>query len=61
MGRRQSIVYTRHKRFLSRNHPYRHLNKAFNGDNEIESAPEPLRGHDVYDWVKDIVTIFGKT
>ena len=51
MGRRQSIVYTRHKRFLSRNHPYRHLNKAFNGDNEIESAPEPLRGHDVYDRV----------
>jgi len=37
------------------------LKKAFNGDNEIESAPQPLCGHDVYDRVKDIVTIFGKT
>ena len=23
--------------------------------------PQPLGGHDVYDWVKDIVTMFSKT
>jgi len=37
------------------------LKKVFNGENEIESAPKHLAGHEVYDWVKDIVTIFGKT
>jgi len=37
------------------------LKKGFNGENEIESAPKPLDGHGVYDRVKDIVTIFGKT
>ena len=57
----KKTVYTRRKRFLSRNHPYRRLKKAFNGDNEIESAPEPLRGHYVYHRVRDIVTTFGKT
>ena len=42
-------------------HPYRQLKKAFNGENEIESVPKPLAGHEVYDRVKDIATIFGKT
>ena len=35
--------------------------KVINGENEIESAPKTLVGHEVYDWAKDIVTIFGKT
>jgi len=39
---------------------YRQLKKAFTGTHEIESAPKPLVGHEVYYWVKDIVTIFGK-
>jgi len=37
------------------------LKKAFDGHNVIESTPKPLAGHEVYDRVKDIVTIFGKT
>jgi len=54
-------VYTRHQRFLKPYHPYRLLKKAFNGENEIESAPKPLARDEVYDQLKYIVTIFGKT
>ena len=37
------------------------MKKAFNGTDECEGAPEPLAGHEVYDRVKDMVTVFGKT
>jgi len=57
----KKTVYTRHRIFLSRNHPYWFLKKAFNGDNELEIAAEPLSGHDVYQRVRDIETTFGKT
>jgi len=39
---------------------YWRLHKAFNGTLEIESTLEPAR-HEVYDRVKNIITIFGKT
>jgi len=42
-------------------HPYRKMKKPFNGIQEIESAPKPLAGHQVFDRVKDIIAIFGKT
>ena len=57
----KKTIYRRHRRFLKPFHPYRRLKKAFNGQNEIESAPKPLGGHEVYDRVKGINTIFGKT
>ena len=37
------------------------MKKPFNGIQEIESAPKPLAGHQVFDRVKDIIAIFGKT
>jgi len=37
------------------------LKKAFNGSQETKEPPEPLAPHEVYDRVKDIVTVFGKT
>ena len=37
------------------------MKKAFNGIHETEGAPKPLASHEVYDRVKDMVTIFGKT
>jgi len=46
---------------LKPHHSYYRLKNAFNGQNEIESAPKPLGGQEVYHWVKDIVTIFCKT
>ena len=57
----KKTVYTRHRRFLKPYHSHRRLKKAFNGSQENESAPQPLAGNEVYDWVKDIITIFGKT
>ena len=43
----KKTIYTRHQRFLKHFHPYWRLKKAFNGQNEIESAPKPLGGHEV--------------
>ena len=37
------------------------MKKAFNGSQENESALQPLAGNEIYDRVKDIITIFGKT
>ena len=37
------------------------MKKAFNGTLEIDNAPKPLCGPKVFDRVKDIITIFGKT
>ena len=58
---RKKTVYIRHRRFLKPFHPYRRLKKAFNGRQETDSPPQPLVGNEVYDRVKDIATIFGKT
>ena len=57
----KKTVYTRHRRVLNQYHPYQRLKKAFNGCQENESALKPLDGKEVYDRVKDIITIFGKT
>jgi len=58
---RKKTIYTRHWRFLKHYHLYHRLKKAFKGTNEPEGAPEPLAGHEVYDRVKNIVNVFGKT
>ena len=57
----KKIVYIMHRRFLKPYHPYRRLKKAFNGCQENKNVPQPLAGNEVYDRVKDIITIFGKT
>ena len=55
----RKTVYLGHRRFLHANHSYRRLRKAFNQENEL--APAPLIGSQVYDRVKDIQVVFGKT
>ena len=57
----KKIVYTRHRRFLKPYHQYRWLKKAFNGSQQIQSAPTSLAVQEVFDRVKDIINIFGKT
>ncbi|XP_047178785.1 uncharacterized protein LOC124845689 [Vigna umbellata] len=44
----QKTVYTRHRRFLPRNHPYRRLKKAFNGRPEDDVVCRPHNGEEVY-------------
>ncbi|XP_028215128.1 uncharacterized protein LOC114397232 [Glycine soja] len=57
----KKTVYTRHRRFLKQYHPYRRLKKAFDGSQEHETAPNPLTGDEVYQRVKDVVNMFGKS
>ena len=57
----KKTIYTRHRRFLKHYHPYQWLKRAFDVSQENESAPRPLVGIDVYDRVKDIITMIGKT
>ena len=57
----RKTVYLRHRRFLKRNHPYRRLKKAFNGDQERDEAPNPLTGLQVLEKVNKIHHVFGKT
>jgi len=57
----KKTIYNRHWRFLKPYHSYRRLKKDFNGSQENESAQTPLAKKEVYDRVKDIITIFGKT
>ena len=49
-----------HRRFLSHNHPYRKYKKAFNGEKELEDAPEPLSGEGIYEKVRQLDNDFGK-
>ena len=58
---RKKTIYTRHRRFLKHYHSYRQLKKTFNGSQKYESVLKPLAGNEVYDRVKDILTISGKT
>jgi len=53
-------VYIRHRRFLSRSHPYRLMKRQFDGTIEKGSAPRHFTGHDVYDQVKDVNVTLGK-
>ncbi|WVZ17517.1 hypothetical protein V8G54_010499 [Vigna mungo] len=48
----QKTVYTRHRKFLPRNHPYRRLKKT------IQCKPQ--NGEEVYNEVKNINIVFGK-
>ena len=57
----RKIVYTRHRHFLRPHHPYRQLQKAFNGSQEHKSPPIPLIGHLAFQQVQHLNTIFGKT
>ena len=57
----KKTVYLGHQGFLSQNYLYRKLKKAFNGHHEYENAPFPLTAEQVYERVKDIDVVFGKT
>ncbi|XP_047148938.1 uncharacterized protein LOC124821138 [Vigna umbellata] len=56
----KKTVYTRHRRFLPRNHPYRRLKKAFNGSPEDDVVCRPSNEEEVYDHVRNIDVVFRK-
>jgi len=57
----RKIVYTRHQHFLKPYHPYRWLQKDFNGSQEHDSAPIPLTGKQFLERLESINIVFGKT
>ncbi|XP_008237230.1 PREDICTED: uncharacterized protein LOC103335973 [Prunus mume] len=54
------MAFTGHRRFLSRYHPYRKLSEDFNGKEELDSAPKPLTGEQVWKEVEAINYEWGK-
>ncbi|XP_027364391.1 uncharacterized protein LOC113871494 [Abrus precatorius] len=57
----KKTVYLGHRRFLQPNHPYRRLKKTFNGCQEYGIAPTALTGEQVYDRVKNLNVVLGKS
>ena len=54
-------VFMHHRKFLPRDHQYRKKKKLFNGEVEDRVARRPLTGYEVYEQVKGVETVFGKT
>ena len=52
--------FIRHKRFLSRSHPYRDMVKEFNGFPEYKQAPVPLSGEEILAKVDKLNASWGK-
>ncbi|XP_027364518.1 uncharacterized protein LOC113871621 [Abrus precatorius] len=53
-------VFMGHCRWLSKNHPFRRMKKAFNGSCEVRRCPYLKSGSEIFDEVKHIRTTFGK-
>ena len=56
----KKTVFLGHRRFLPRDHPYRRLKQAFDGDTEERPPPQILFGEDVYDMVKNVNEVLEK-
>ncbi|XP_074289447.1 uncharacterized protein LOC141614599 [Silene latifolia] len=54
-------IYLDNRRFLLYGHSYRKLKRAFNGEQENKGRPRVLTGVEVFEKVKNIQTVFGKT
>lgn len=54
------MAFTGHRRFLSRYHAYRKLSEDFNGKEELDPAPKPLTGEQVWKEVEAINYEWGK-
>ncbi|XP_039841093.1 uncharacterized protein LOC120700979 [Panicum virgatum] len=54
------FAYMGHRRWLPKNHPYRSMDKQFNGTRETRNPPPHFSGKDVYRQVKDVSIVLGK-
>ena len=52
--------FTGHRRFLPCNHPYRKQKKAFNGEQDFQSPPQPLSGEAILHKMDNICNSWGK-
>ena len=53
------FAYMGHRRWLPRNHPYRSMDRQFDGIRETRNPPPHLSGKDVYRQVKDVSIVLG--
>lgn len=53
----RKMSYTRQRRFLPANHPFRWSKKAFNGNQEFNPAPKQLSGNEVFERVDKLIVI----
>ena len=56
----KKTVFLGHRRFLPRDHPFRRLKQAFDGNTEERLPPRILSGEDVYEMVKNVNEVLGK-
>ncbi|RYE23815.1 MAG: DUF4218 domain-containing protein [Sphingobacteriaceae bacterium] len=56
----KKTVFLGHRRFLPRDHSYRRLKQAFDGNTEERPPPRILSGEDVYEMVKNVNEVLGK-
>ncbi|XP_056697631.1 uncharacterized protein [Spinacia oleracea] len=54
-------VFLRTRRLLRRDHPYRKMKTAFDGNVEMDVARRAMTGKEVYERVKGVETVFGKS
>ena len=54
------FAYMGHRRWLPKNHPYRSMDKQFDGTRETRNPPPHFSGSDVYRQVKDVSIVLGK-
>ena len=57
---RKKNSYTGHRKFLPCNHPYRRQKKAFNGQQDFRSPPQPLSGEAILHKMDNICNSWGK-
>ena len=53
-------VYMRHRRYLSRNHPYRNMKAQFDNTTEEANGPRPYTGKEVRAMANKIKVVLGK-
>ncbi|KAL4021068.1 hypothetical protein IC575_019857 [Cucumis melo] len=56
----RKMAYIGHRKFLPRHHPYRKQKKVVNGAQELELAPEPLSGEEIFIQTSKYKHSFGK-
>ncbi|KAL0533294.1 hypothetical protein IC582_030107 [Cucumis melo] len=56
----RKMAYIGHRKFLPHHHPYRKQKKVFNGAQELELAPEPLSGKEIFVQTSKYKYSFGK-
>jgi hypothetical protein len=61
LDKSKKVVYLGHRRFLLPKHQLRKKGKHFNGEAEVRGKPKRHTGDDVFDMVKDLKVIFGKS